>query len=242
MTQYIEITNQVRAIAGGMPERASVCATELRSFNQSYVQAAVQAVCQENHGELERILKDCRKLRKAIASLPRTEQESFYYEAGIFIGTYRVFLDMQDAAAVKTYNQAQKRLLERKHVRELLDYLYQNPYACQKNIAAGIQVQPNYLSEILNNLLQAGYVERYGKHKGTQYCLTKLGRQICREQLREKKTVSVFVEAEYREIQDKEKFLEVRMGRAAKGGLRKEDGYAKWKTDFRTYTAASPIG
>ena len=181
MMQDIFLVNQIRAMEGRISEFAAAYTEELRTLNQSYIQASVQAVCQEDTEELEDLLKHYRKLRKVIVSLPKTESEKFFLEAGAFAGAYRVFLDLQDTAMAEALNQEGKILLGRKHVKEHLMYLYQTPYARQKDIAAEIHVQPNYLSEILNRLLEAEYVVRYGKNKTTQYCLTRQGRQICRK-------------------------------------------------------------
>lgn len=242
MTPYVKVDEQTRVVTERVLKRVPACAAEQRTFNQSFFQAAIQAVCQENQEELAYILKNGRKLRKFAVSLPGNEQESFCYEAGMFVGAYKVLADIQDNMVVKGYHQKQKVLLERKHVPELLAYLHQNPNARQKNIASAICVQPNHLSEILNHLMQAGYVERYGQHKGTQYCLTKLGRQAYGEQTVSKPIPGIFVEGEYREIQDKERFLEVRVRKGPKKGARKEDGCAKWKTNFSGFTTTQAGG
>lgn len=235
MTMHdVAIADQIKAAAGDLSKFATVYAEQLQSLNQSYIQSSVQAIRQEDHEELGNILKNYRRLRKVIASLSKAETENFFYQAGTFIGAYRVFLDFQEISMTQAYHQEQKSLLDGKHVKDILLYLYQNPYARHKNIAAENNIQPNYLSEILNKLLQAGYVERYGKNKATQYNLTGLGRQICRTNYALKRTESVIVETEYRELQDKERFLQIRASKAVKGVLKKEDGYAKRKRNYET--------
>lgn len=242
MLKRIGITDQIRAVAEGTLNRPEVCVAELKESNQSFIQSAVQATFQEDGEELERILKQYRKLRRAIASVAKTDRESLYYEMGVFNGTYRVFLDVQEVMETQMYNRKQQEILKRKHVSDILQYLYQNPNARQKSIAEGVRVQANYLSEILNKLMQAGYVERYGKNKGTQYCLTKTGRQIYRAWIQKNESESICIEVEYQEIKEKrmkERFLKMRSDEDMKKCLRKEEecGYAKWKADYRIDTA-----
>ncbi len=238
MMQSDAFVEQIQSMKGRLSECADVFAERLRTLNQSYIQSAVLAIREENQEELNNLLKSYKKLRKTLSALSKNGNEKFFYEAGAFIGTYRVFLELYDAAADQEYNRERKKLLDHKHVKELMMYLYRAPYSRQKNIAEGIDIRPNYLSEILNKLMQAGYVERYGRSKGTQYCLTKSGRQVCRMTFSPNKVENVVIEAEYKEIQDKEKFLKGWSERTIKEKLGKEDGYAKWKTDYRSNSSA----
>lgn len=164
-------------------EFSDILEEKLQLINRSYIQSSIQSICQEDYEELNNLLKSHKKLRRILSSMQKNDNENFFYEAGTFIGAYRVFSELSDAATDREYNRENKKLLDCKHIKDLMVYLYRAPYSRQKNIAEGIDARPNYLSEILNKLMQAGYVERYGKNKGTQYCLTKIGRQICRENL-----------------------------------------------------------
>ena len=236
--QESTLTEQIREMTGKLSEYAEICAEKLQLLNQSYIQSAVLAVRMQNHEELESILKNYRRLRKILLSLPKNGNEKVFYEIGTFAGTYRVFLEMCDVTAEQEYDREKRSLLDRRHVRELMIYLYRTPYSRQKNIAEGIDIRPNYLSEILNRLMQAGYVERYGKNKGTQYCLTRSGRQVCRMSFFAGKEKEVVIEAEYKEMQDKEKFLKTWPEKTINEKWGKEDGYAKWKADYRNNPTA----
>lgn len=232
------LAGRIKAAVDGNAD-AKACVAELKAFNLSYRQDLVQAVRQENYERIENMLNTYHRLRKTLALLPRTEMDVIHYEAGAFCGTYRVFMDLEEVVLEKEKIRKQSSLLGRKHVTDILDYLYYNPYARQKSIAEGVNVQANYLSEIMNRLLDAGYVERYGKNKSTQYCLTRSGKKVCSVSCQKEEKTDIIVESEYREIQEKEDFLKNRLEKNDRDYLRKEEHYAEWKADFRDYTAAS---
>lgn len=123
-------------------------------------------------------------------------------------------------------------------MRDIFVYLYKNPDARQGKIAKDINVSPSHLSEILNLLMKMGYVERYGKNKGTRYCLTKAGRLYNRTSIMSEKTANDYIYVDYRGIEDKEKFLMGRLNNHDKGRWKKEDEYAKWRQDFRVDSKA----
>lgn len=218
---------------------AAACVAELKAFNLSYRQDLVQAVRQENYERMENMLNMYHRLRKMLAALPKTEMDAVYYEAGAFCGTYRVFMDLEEVVLEQEKIRKHNSLLGRKHVADILDYLYDHPYARQKSIAEGVKVQANYLSEILNRLLDAGYVERYGKNKSTQYCLTRAGKKVCSVKCQNVEKTDIIVEVECWEIREKEDFLKNRLEKNDRDYLRKEEHYAEWKADFRDYTTAS---
>lgn len=217
-------------------------AYEMRMLNQSYIQGAMQAVCHEEQEELGEILKNYRKLRKTIGSLERTDRESFDYECGIFAGTYKIFVEIEELCEKRRVQRDFEELLQRKHVTDVINYLYKNMNAKQGDIAENVQVSPSHLSDILNRLMEAGYVERYGRSKGTRYNLTKAGRETCRQLKKKKKTVEVCIEAGFRIVSDKERFLKEISVENEKGILKKEDKYAKWKKNFGNYTEHSSTG
>lgn len=230
------LLEQIRGISQSSPTAVRVCVREVQNLNQSYIQGAIQAIFLDGYDELEEILKTYRKFRKAIASLEKTEKENFYYQAGIFNGAYKVFHDVYEFRAIQAEKNGHEELLERKHVRDILTYLYENPYARQKSIADGIEIQRNYLGELLAKLREAGYVERYGKNKNTQYVLTQTGCRILGTGKNSARKQNVYIDAEYEEIMVKEEFLNERLDGCGSGFFEKEDGYAEWEENFRADT------
>lgn len=230
------LLEQIKGISQSPPAAVQVCVREIQDLNQSYIQGALQAVFQDGYDELEEILKAYRKLRKTIASLEKAEMENFYYQAGIFNGAYRVFRDIHENRVIQTEKNSIKELLERKHVRDILTYLYENPYARQKSVAEGVAIQRNYLGELLAKLREAGYVERYGKNKSTQYVLTQAGCRVLGTGKNKIPKTGTYIDAEYEEIIVKEEFLSERLDTSSLNFLEKEDGYAKWKENLRTDT------
>lgn len=232
-----DIYQTVKMVSDGSLEVVHSETQALCERSQSLLQDAVQVMINGTAHELWEVRKKHLKLRKVLASLPRTEREDFYYEAGIFNGVYGVVVELYEKALIQEEQNQYLGLLERKHVKNILRYLYENPNARQKRIAEDANIQANYLSEILNRLLEAGFVERLGKNKTTQYCLTKRGRQVVRSHVLEPKREDTFIDVDFRELQEKGQFLEMREKETVKSSLGEEGFYgdAKWKTGFGGY-------
>lgn len=238
MKKENELRQELRGMSGSSFDMAAY-AQEMRMFSQAYVQGGVQALSQSAYEDLDDMLKSYRKLRKEIAGLSKTLQESVIYECGIFIGAYKIFEEISSInIKLEEQHDAQK-LLERKHVPDILKYLYENPDARQGSIAEKIYISPSYLSEILNLMIQAGYVVRYGKNKNTRYCLARTGRIIYKTRFMHKEKQEAYIDTDYKEIVSKEHFIRARIEEDKKNRLRKEEGYEKWKEDFRTYTGSA---
>ncbi len=208
------------------------CVQEMQVLNQSYIQSAMQAVCQDAYEGLQGIQKGFRKRRRMIAKLVRTPKEMFAYECGIFNGVYKVMEEIGRIHLEEEERHSSLRVLERKHVRDILTYLCMNPDAKQGNIANETGISPNHLSEILNLLVREGYVVRYGKNKSTRYCVTGIGRRSVAFPVQMKEP-DVYMDVDFKEIQSKEAFFRGRICDNKQDGLKKEAGYAEWKRDFR---------
>ncbi|MCI8418722.1 MAG: winged helix-turn-helix transcriptional regulator [Lachnospiraceae bacterium] len=231
------ILQLIKMVSEGSPEALEKGAQGLCEQSQSLLQDTIQAVMTGTANELSELKKENRKFRRLLASLPRTERDDFYYEAGIFNGVYGVVVGIHERILIQEEQSRHLGLLERKHVTKILRYLYENPHARQKCIAKDANIQANYLSEILNRLLQAGFVERVGKNKTTQYYLTKTGRQIVRSYVLEPESEESFIDVDFRELQEKGQFLEKREKERTKISLGEEGIYAntKWKANFGGY-------
>lgn len=208
---------------------------ELRALNQACIQSGLQMVRQKDMDNLDTMLRGYRRLRRTMAGLPKGEREGVYYECGIFNGMYKVFEEINVFFADQERYREVQNILEKKHVPDVLDYLYKHPNSRQGNIARGINIMPNHLSELLNRLLRTGHIERYGKHKDTRYCLTRKGRMDYRSKIQQKKG-AVYIEIEYTEIRDKERFFQTRIKEHEISVLKKGNNYGKWKSDFRNGT------
>lgn len=240
MNAEITLAQRLQAISGE-PVEIESCVQEIQDMNQSYIHDAVRVIEKNEQENLGDLLKSHRKLRKTMAGLARTQQESLFYECGIFIGAYKLLEEIHGVYLLQEEQQKSKRLLERRYVREILDYLYQNPDARQGKIAEDVKIRPNYLSEILNLLLTAGYVQRYGKNKATRYRLTKAGRSNCSQHKAHMEEVQEYVEAEYRDVFEKEQFLEERAGECVRMGFKEEAVYEKYRVDFQINTNDEPV-
>ncbi|MCI8592313.1 MAG: hypothetical protein HFI88_08225 [Lachnospiraceae bacterium] len=208
---------------------------KLRALNRACVQSGLQMVRQKDIDNLDSMLKGYRRLRRTMAGLPKEEREEMFYECGIFNGMYKVFEEINIFFVDQERHRNTQKVLGRKHVPEILDYLYLNPNARQRSVAQGVDIAPNYLSELLNLLLDTGFIERYGKNKDTCYCLTKKGRiDYATRRMSRKRTVHI--EIELREIREKERFFQTRFKDSE---IKREISYGKWKDNFQNDAKAA---
>ncbi|MEZ3505709.1 MAG: MarR family transcriptional regulator [Lachnospiraceae bacterium] len=211
-------------------------AQEMQIFSQAYIQGGVQALSQNTQEELDKLLKNYRKLRRDIAGLAKSDKETIIYGCGIFIGAFKILEEIGRINRKQTERSDRQNLLGRKHVSAILVYLYQNPDARQNKIAESIQVSPSYLSEILNLLMQGDYVMRYGRNKNTRYCLTRAGRAAYKSRFAKKEEEGVYIDTDYREILQKDHFIRERTEVYHKSFLKKEDIYEKYKENRGSFT------
>lgn len=210
-------------------------AQEMQAFSQAYIQGGMQVLSQNTQEDLDKLLKNYRKLRRDIAGLVKSDKEMIIYGCGIFIGAFKILEEISRMNRKQAERSDRQNLLNRKHVSAILLYLYQNPDARQNKIAESIQVSPSYLSEILNLLMQGDYVMRYGKNKNTRYCLTKAGRAAYRSRFAKKEEEENYIDTDYREILEKDHFIKERTAVSNNIYLKKEDIYEKYKEDRRSF-------
>ncbi len=228
MTREMILIQKVREASAGTVNVLD-CAQELQSLSQAYVQSILQAMRQNQQEESCAMLKSHRRLRKAIANLEKTEKEILVYECGIFAGVYRVLEETNRAGREQEAHRKALAPLERKHVDEVLNYLYQNPDARHGRMAVEVGISGSYLTEILNLLLTTGYVSRYGERKNRRYILTKAGRQARGTRTEILKKREELIDIEFTEVKDKDKYMRERFRETKRHGESEEEEYAKWK-------------
>lgn len=234
MTREMTLVQKLEEVSKGTVDVLS-CIQEVQSLNQTYVQSIVQAMQQYQQSDVSEMLKSHRKLRKAIAYMEKTQTQMLVYECGTFAGVYRV---MEETNRIKLDQEEQRELLaplERKHVNDVLNYLYENPEARQGKMAEKIGISPSHMSEILNLLLKTGYVKRYGEHKNTRYYLSRAGKQAYMAQSVEDEPEE-WLDIDYKEIINKENFIKERALDNERYHKREEDEYANWASYFGTAT------
>lgn len=245
MIQESTMVKRITAFAEGTTD-VSVYTQQMQNWNQANIQSVMQAIAQNAQENLGEMLKHYRKIRKAIAGMEKTSDGAFLYECGIFNGTYkiaeeihRIYLDQQDSRNALN-------LLGRKHVGDILVYLYKNPNARHNSIAEHVDVKPNHLSEILRFLREAGFVEREGTHKNTKYYLTRTGRQTYKIYFMQRARTEDYIDiiGDFREIPDEKEYVRIvdrrfyekeKFRESGKSNLKGEDRYgdAKWKENNR---------
>lgn len=211
-------------------------AQEMQVFSQAYIQGSIHVLSQNRQEDLDRLLQNYRKLRRDIARLFKSDKEMIFYGCGIFIGVYKMLEEISRMTRRQEEWSDRQNLLCRKHVSEVLQYLHENADARQNKIAESTGVSPSHLSEILNLLMRSGYVMRYGQNKNTRYCLTKVGRAVCRSQFVKKEQEKVYIDTDYREVLEKDHFIRERTEVYDREFLRQEGVYEKRKENFRPFT------
>lgn len=125
----------VKKVPAGSVETLTGSARMLQELSRFMLKDTVQVFTSGMSQELLEIRRENRRLQRTLVSLPKTERESFYYEAGVFIGAYGTVVELQEAFAACEEQKCQLNLLNKKYVKDILLFLYQNPYSRQKHIA-----------------------------------------------------------------------------------------------------------
>lgn len=229
-----EVLELVKKAQTGSLEILIKSAETLQELSRSMLKDTVQAFTLDLSQELFQIKKENTQIQRTLASLPKTELESFYYASGVFTGAYGTVVELYEHAVAHEAWRGRLNLLKKKHIKDILVYLYHNPYARQKHIAESVKIQPNYLSELLHLLLDAELVERTGKNKSTQYYLLRSGRQMVREQILPNEAEKLIIDVDYKEFEKKEQFLEGKVKEAKETAKLAEKGETlygttKWK-------------
>lgn len=199
---FLKTLEMLNGLSEKSQEEIKTYIAVVKSRNQTYIRSTVQAVEEQDYATVDQIVKECKRAQKQIAHLQKNMNEMLYYELGIFNGFYEIVESLKEIKEKKEEHRKKEDILGRKHIKNILTYLYENPYARQGQTAEAVGIKPNQLSELLNYLMDADYVNRYGKNKSTQYVLTWEGQQLCRDKIKVRKNETILeyhYEAELKE-------------------------------------------
>lgn len=178
-----EILELVKKAPAGSVETLTSSARMLQELSRFMLKDTVQAFTSGMSQELLEIRRENRRLQRTLVSLPKTERESFYYEAGVFVGVYAVLEELYNIIVYNEECNSQLNLFNKKYVKDVLLYLYYNPYSSQNDIAKNTKIEPNCLNDILLVFLNVKIANRYGKNKRAQYYLLRAGRKLAKDKI-----------------------------------------------------------
>lgn len=152
----------------------------------------------EQNSEYENAFQLSRRVNifaKKIKKIAMQHQDHYLYMMGFFNGTYSAFrntLSHQNENAVFTVAMSQ--LIVRKHVKEILEYLYDNENTQNKRLCSVLNLRPNLLCKKLDPLIRAGCVVRYSAGKYAFYSLSDQGKRYVKNILGYKKKTVIDTE------------------------------------------------
>lgn len=155
----------------------------------------------EQNSEYENAFQLSRRVNifaKKIKKIAMRHQDHYLYMMGFFNGTYSAFrntLSHQNENAVFTVAMSQ--LIVRKHVKEILEYLYDNENTQNKRLCSVLNLRPNLLCKKLDPLIRAGCVVRYSAGKYAFYSLSDQGKRYVKNILGYKKKTVIDTEYSY---------------------------------------------
>lgn len=114
----------------------------------------------------------------------RKDETSFYYEQGLFNGTFYAFSQMlSDISEQYIFNIEMSKVIEYKYVSETLKYLYEHECSRNKDICQTIGVEPNNFKRITKLLEDTEAITRKTNGKAVFYKLTKPAKRYVSEVL-----------------------------------------------------------
>lgn len=157
------------------------------------------AILHDKQDDLISALNMARRIQYNIKKNVSGDREEFVYLMGVFSGIFKeVNLLLLPLERKNTFLEIMTCLYQKKHIPEILKFLYANPDARHKDIASAINVNTNQASELLNELVQARCITNTKIGKSSLYALTTDGVRFLKRQLERSQT-----EPLYQDIEDK---------------------------------------
>lgn len=177
-----KLLEKIGALLSGEGEKALV--EMLDSSYRQYIHEYVRAYNSRNKENLDELQVFGNKLDRLVRKKVKDSPDIAIYKLGQFTGVVEVMAYAEtDRRGEEDVRKKLKGLLQLKHTRDIIYYLYRNPGSRHKQIAEEIDVKPNFLSELMRKLEEAGCVVRYAEGKYSYYELSIDGRKCVKELL-----------------------------------------------------------
>lgn len=124
------------------------------------------------------------------------------YNLGKYDGVYSTMAEMiEKTVSQNQLDEIYNQLIAKKHLINIIIYVYENPLVHHKNICDAIGVKANYLSELMTTLNKYGLINKYSFSKYTNYSLTEKGKKIYELN---RKNITVFNHDKIKSLKQKE--------------------------------------
>ena len=112
------------------------------------------------------------------------KEDAYLYAMGVFNGVYAACKKMTELKSEEQiFYIRMSKIVERKHMKDILKYVYRNERVRNGQICAALQIQSNLLSKALHPLLDVDCLIRFGTGKNTFYSLSLFGKNYVRKVL-----------------------------------------------------------
>lgn len=176
------LTNVLTAVCKSETDTSS----ERKKLCEEYLKLASEKTILEyssyaKHSDYEKASKLSRKLNTLVKEIQKNAMEhtDFYlYMMGFYAATFHAYKNSvkhQNEESIFTVGMA--KIINQKHVKEVLKYLYTHDYTQNKTLCEVISVKPNLLHKIIEPLIDIECVSRFPYGKCTFYSLSEQGKK-----------------------------------------------------------------
>ena len=145
----------------------------LREINKKNTINFVEAILSDKTTELSEQLIILKRLSSFISSSFEDINEQLLLQLGEFQG---ITLLVRELVYTKDEKKSETELMQKhlhkKHIKEILEYLYLHPSAGHKELAEAVSVKANHLSELLKDLIEDDIVRKTSQSKYSFYSLS----------------------------------------------------------------------
>lgn len=128
--------------------------------------------------QLEIQRKSRNKVRKAFMK-QNNQSMLLAYNLGKYDGVYSTMAEViEKTVSQNQIDEIYNHIKTKKHLINIILYVYENPLVNHKKICDAIGVKPNYLSELMISLNKYGLINKYSFSKYTNYSLTEKGKKV----------------------------------------------------------------
>lgn len=143
---------------------------------------------EERKEEFTKYLNLARRIERTMEKELSSDQERRFFSMGEFCGIYRFVKQLLEPLEEKVdFEKKMNYLFKKKHIPDILNYIYANSEAQHKELVSIACVGANYTSELLNELIDAECIKKTQIGKYTFYELTMNGRRFVKKQIKSEK-------------------------------------------------------
>lgn len=153
---------------------------EVENLTHDLMNLLIQYYSDKNFDKIEIEVKNAKRFKSA---LRKCIVDNLSYQIGCFSAIITVFeLLIKSHIRKESFHTSMIALYEKSGVKEILEYIYNNPDSQHKKICERTSVKnKSYLSQLLKQLENAGCIERYSIGKRSFFSLSLAGQAFVKE-------------------------------------------------------------